>query len=575
MLEIPEKFRELAAREREAITDLQVLLGRLGADDEHVADVRTALNDLGGLFMIVVAGEFNAGKSSLLNALLGEHVMPEGVTPTTDRITVVTHGEEPSERQEGPSVVHRTHPSPLLADIALVDTPGTNAIIQRHQELTERFVPRADLLLFVTSADRPFTESERRFLELIASWGRKVIMVVNKVDILDTDEQRAEVERYVREHARETLSVSPEVHLVGAKAAERARSAGDEAALEASGVPALARAVSERLSAERPRLKLLSPLGVAERTVTVYQDQLAARLALLTDDSGSLDEIERQRVQFEKDMRREFEAHAIRVKDIVRDVKERGHEFFDDTIRFRRIPRLLNTKQVQADFQSEVIKDTETRIDRAVSDLVDWFIQRNLQFWEDVMRFVNERASAQERGVIGEVGGRFQYDRRALVRSLGERAEDALETYDDDSESRRLADDLQQAVFRTGLFNITGIGLSAAVLAFISTAALDVTGIALGLTLVSVGLLVLPRQRAKAKRELADRMRQLEESLIEGISSQFEEELARSQEKLAGAISPYTRFVRSELERLEELGENLDEVSVRLASLRGEIEVLE
>src|SRR5690606_13418142 len=206
-----------------------------------------------------------------------------------------------------------------------------------------------------------------RFLELIASWGRKVIMVVNKVDILDTDEQRAEVERYVREHARETLSVSPEVHLVGAKAAERARSAGDEAALEASGVPALARAVSERLSAERPRLKLLSPLGVAERTVKVYQDQLAARLALLTDDSGSLDEIERQRVQFEKDMRREFEAHAIRVKDIVRDVKERGHEFFDDTIRFRRIPRLLNTKQVQADFQSEVIKDTETRIDRAVS----------------------------------------------------------------------------------------------------------------------------------------------------------------------------------------------------------------
>ena len=72
MLEIPEKFRELAAREREAITDLQVLLGRLGADDEHVADVRTALNDLGGLFMIVVAGEFNAGKSAFINALLDQ-----------------------------------------------------------------------------------------------------------------------------------------------------------------------------------------------------------------------------------------------------------------------------------------------------------------------------------------------------------------------------------------------------------------------------------------------------------------------------------------------------------------------
>src|SRR5690606_18393737 len=111
MLDVPEAFRELVAREREAITDLQVLLARVGADEEHLGDVRTALSDLDGLFMIVVAGEFNAGKSSLLNALLGETVMPEGVTPTTDRITVVTHGERPSERTEGTAVVYRTHPA--------------------------------------------------------------------------------------------------------------------------------------------------------------------------------------------------------------------------------------------------------------------------------------------------------------------------------------------------------------------------------------------------------------------------------------------------------------------------------
>ncbi|HLV10819.1 MAG TPA: dynamin family protein, partial [Trueperaceae bacterium] len=230
MLSVSESFRELVARERDAIADLQLLLARLGASQEHLDDVRTALSDLEGLFMIVVAGEFNAGKSSLLNALLGESVMPEGVTPTTDRINVVTHGERAAQREEG-GVVYRTHPAPLLEDIALVDTPGTNAIIQRHQELTERFVPRADLLLLVTSADRPFTESERRFLELIASWGRKVVMVVNKVDILDTDEQRREVERYVRDHARETLGVTPDVFLVSAKRAERAREAGDDAEL--------------------------------------------------------------------------------------------------------------------------------------------------------------------------------------------------------------------------------------------------------------------------------------------------------------------------------------------------------
>src|SRR5690606_33395458 len=124
MLDVPESLRDLVAREREAITDLQVLLARVGADQEHLGDVRTALADLDGLFMIVVAGEFNAGKSSLLNALLGEAVMPEGVTPTTDRITVLTHGERPSERAEG-GAVYRTHPAPLLDDIALVAPPRT------------------------------------------------------------------------------------------------------------------------------------------------------------------------------------------------------------------------------------------------------------------------------------------------------------------------------------------------------------------------------------------------------------------------------------------------------------------
>src|SRR5690606_20855108 len=248
--------------------------------------------------MLVVAGEFNAGKSSLLNALLGERVMPEGVTPTTDRITVVTFGEPASETEDGPAIVRRTYPAELLRDIALVDTPGTNAIILRHQELTERFVPRADLLLFVTSADRPFTQSEREFLELIGSWGRKVLMVVNKIDILEDDTQRQEVIRYVREHARETLGVTPDVYGVSARAAAAARESGDEDSLVASGIPALEAAVRERLGNERVRLKLLSPIGVANHNIEEYKALHQDRLQVLTDDSGSLGEIERQTSQF-------------------------------------------------------------------------------------------------------------------------------------------------------------------------------------------------------------------------------------------------------------------------------------
>jgi len=71
----------------------------------------------------------------------------------------------------------------------VVDTPGTNVILDRQQRLTEEYVPRADLVLFVMSADRPFTESEVNFLKYIRQWGKKVIFLVNKVSWLSYDPQ--------------------------------------------------------------------------------------------------------------------------------------------------------------------------------------------------------------------------------------------------------------------------------------------------------------------------------------------------------------------------------------------------
>ncbi|HRQ10595.1 MAG TPA: dynamin family protein [Trueperaceae bacterium] len=244
MLDLPTGLSDLVARERGAATDLLILLAKLEADPQYVADVRTAIDDLDGIFLLVVAGEFNAGKSSLVNALLGERVMPEGVTPTTDRVTVITHGEEITEVEDGHDLVRRTYPSELLGTVAFVDTPGTNAIVERHQLLTERFVPRADLVLFVTSADRPFTQSEREFLELIESWGKKVLMVVNKIDILATPAERTAVLDFVTEHARETLGTTPEVFGVSARQAFEARRTA--AARNRVGAPAGATAALRR-----------------------------------------------------------------------------------------------------------------------------------------------------------------------------------------------------------------------------------------------------------------------------------------------------------------------------------------
>ena len=69
-------------------------------------------------------------------------------------------------------------------------------------------MPRSDLVLFVTSADRPFTETERAFLEQIRGWGKKIVVVINKIDILESDAQVEEVRGVRRATARARCSAS-------------------------------------------------------------------------------------------------------------------------------------------------------------------------------------------------------------------------------------------------------------------------------------------------------------------------------------------------------------------------------
>lgn len=109
--------------------------------------------------------------------------LAEGILPTTNEISVLKFLEDGDQEvtQNADGFFIRRLPANLLREMNVVDTPGTNVILDRQQRLTEEYVPRADLVLFVMSADRPFTESEVNFLKYIRQWGKKVIFLVNKV----------------------------------------------------------------------------------------------------------------------------------------------------------------------------------------------------------------------------------------------------------------------------------------------------------------------------------------------------------------------------------------------------------
>jgi len=221
---LTDRQAQFLREEKEALAGMQLALAGLELPRAALDSLQKAILQLDELFLIVIAGEFNAGKSALVNALLGQKVLAEGATPTTSRVTLVKWGEEPAEQVQDESFAVYTYPLPLLKELNIVDTPGTNAIIRRHERLTDEFVPRSDLVLFVTSADHPLTESERQFLERILTWGKKIVFVLNKVDIFEDDSALQEVRDFILKHATTILGDQPQLYPVSAKLAQDRKS---------------------------------------------------------------------------------------------------------------------------------------------------------------------------------------------------------------------------------------------------------------------------------------------------------------------------------------------------------------
>ena len=569
---------ELLAENRRLIGELQTALATFDASDEDQATLQRSARQLDELFLLVVAGEFNAGKSAFINALLGDKVLEEGVTPTTTRVHLIQHGPEGSEITREtlePALDRITAPVELLRDINIVDTPGTNAIHREHEAITREFVPRSDMVLFVTSADRPFTESERAFLQGIREWGKKVVVVLNKIDIHDSPEDVERILAFIAEHAKSLLGFTPEIFPVAAKLALKAKATGDKELMARSRFEALERYIVSTLDEkERVRLKLMNPLGVASHLAGRYLEVTNRRLDLLKEDFATLEDIERQLALYKEDMQREFRFRLSDVDNILREFEARGMTFFDDTMRIARVIDLINKSKMKGDFERVVVADTPQLIERRVGEVIDWLVSSDLRQWQAVMEHIGKRKNEHADRMVGRVGGSFDYDRTRLLDSVGRSAQRSIELYDKDAESTRMAESVQVAVAGTALVEVGALGLGALLTHLAVTAAADFTGIIAAGSIAVLGFFIIPNRRHDAKKELRQKISELREQLMTGLTSQFDREIDEGNRRIEEAIGPYTRFVRAERDKLTEVRGDLDNVNQGLVRLRARIEAL-
>jgi small GTP-binding protein len=570
---------QLVDAERALLDDLRLLLAGFEATADDLATLGRAAQDLDDLFLLVVVGEFNAGKSALINALLGERVLPEGATPTTDTVNVLRFGDEAGEKVIGEALVERVSPSPFLRDLAIVDTPGTNAVIRRHEEITRDFVPRSDLVLFVTSADRPFSESERQFLATIREWGKKVVIILNKRDLLASDDL-PRVMGFIEGNANALLGFQPTVFSVSARQALAALQQEDEGerqrGLTASGLTALDAHLRSALDERgRLKLKLATPLGVAALLLERYSAVADRRMRLLDEDMRTNRLIEDQMSEYERDMRRDFASRLSQIDATIYELDQRADAFFDATLRLGRLPDLFNADKIRGEFERVVLADTPQRIDNQMQELVEWMADRELRLWQQIVDVLNRRRQAGvDEGMLGQVGREFSSSRRELIGSVARAARDVVEKYDERAQASELASSMREAVTQTGLVAASGVALGAAIALLAGTAAMDVTGVLAASVIAGLGLFIIPRRKKAAAREFHRRSAELRSKLRAGVEEQFTGALARSLERIRDTIAPYVRFVRAELGKLQAVQEKLEALNSEVGRLQTAVDRL-
>ena len=567
--------QDLLKEERRRLGDLRVLLVRLGAPEESQKALAHAIAQLDELFLLVVVGEFNSGKSSLINAILGERVVEEGVTPTTSRVGVLMYGPEVDRSASGRGFEAITAPVEILREMHVVDTPGTNAIVREHEALTREFVPRADLVLFVTSADRPFTESERVFLEAIRAWGKKVVVALNKIDILESPGDVDKIVEFVKGNVLALLGFRPAVFPVSARQALRAKTAGDPDWYASSGFEALEQFLTRTLHENvRVRLKLLSPLGVANRVAGDAQKAVAARRALLREDEALLQEIEGQLARQRSELARDLRPRLAEMEKPLLDFAERGRLFIDEALRFGRAPALLRRDGIEAAFTREVATDLFPAIEKRLETVVAGLATTEARPWTALFSRLEQRQDVHA-GRLGPVpAGAFMFDRGRLLKELKRDAQRLLEGDEHRGAGRRVAQWAWLGALGTVLFlgAAAVLGLAAV---FAPTNAARVMALGAAAILTGIGVAWLGSRRSRAQGELASRVSELRQKLGAGLAATLDKESEQGRQRAQVAIEPYLFFVRSESELLvgqhHELaaqGEGLRALETRIESLR-------
>ena len=291
--------RYFATRERLA----EVMRGTAELAAETTTDLGELLpftahkNGFGTPFLFVVCGEVNAGKSTLLNGLFGHDLCRVSNLPETDRVLYYQFGNPAREVTVTPVLEERYRPLSFLRDFNLLDTPGTNSVVAGHPEITARFLPTADLILFVFPVTNPWAASTWNFISQLSPESLKQVVLI----IQQADKREAVDISVIRGHmadlAVKRIGHVPPIFAVSGKIACEAKRSHPPAPglFKASGYQELENFISQKICAAPERRDALETWrSQAAAALRAVEDHVDDQSHALNNQGRFLDTIERE-----------------------------------------------------------------------------------------------------------------------------------------------------------------------------------------------------------------------------------------------------------------------------------------
>jgi GTPase Era involved in 16S rRNA processing len=563
-------------------TELETALGKLlrlstemRRDAATLDTLHALLNDVREPLLFVVVGEVKAGKSSLLNALFGQEFAKVDVLPATDRVYIFRHGAEEKSVEVSPQLTERYLPIPFLEDFHVVDTPGTNTMVPEHQTITEGFVPRADVVLFVFSVTNPWSQSGWQLLDLVQKkWLKNVVFVLQQADLRDPAEIEV-IYRHLQDTAMRKLGFAPPIFAVSARKALLARTgaiARDELWQE-SGFGALEDQINRMVTESGVRfVKLQSTASTAGVILNEVVDEIHGSMETIARDEKHLGRVN-EFLQVRKDQTLRQVAGFLRgVEQACRECARQGTRLLEEKLSFWKTWRLVwSREQWQHDFQTEVEAKLRQTVEPQVENAVQLLETDLRSLWPQLQDAIEAQFASEGKTRMRKTIPDFARQRRELLQSieltLAERvAGRAIE--------EQLADMFRQtaAWLRLPAGIAAGGAIITAIVAMSSASVADVTGV-LAASAAIFGTIVAFTQRRKILVAYEREMEKKRDELVHAIEQQMRHAIDLFYKEIGVAFEPLAAFCITERKRYEPLVEQADALKEQLGGLARQLGV--